>query len=292
MDTDKIIGVDLGGTKVQSSRINGTLIEKTHRTLISSYGREYQVVKEVISNITGVFESGIKGIGVGVPGLVDSEGILYDIQNIPSWKKVPLKSILQDYFKVPVRINNDANCFAMGEKYFGKGIGRKDMMGLIIGTGLAAGIIIDSKLYNGHNCGAGEFGMLPYLDHNYEVYATGQFFSRVHQTTGENAFIEAQSGNPKALQMFRELGTHIGNCMICIIYSLDPEVIIIGGSVSKSYEFYREALYERLQTFAYSPVVGRLTIEVSEDPNIAVLGAAALIHDAELTKHPEITQQR
>lgn len=282
MENEKLIGVDLGGTKVQSSRINGTSIEATHRTLISSRGPEDQVVQEVISNIDEIFEPEIKGIGVGVPGLVDSDGVLYDIQNIPSWKKVPLKTILEDHFKVPVHINNDANCFALGEKYYGKGIGRKDMMGLIMGTGLAAGIIIDDKLYNGHNCGAGEFGMLPYLDHNYEVYATGQFFPRVHKTTGEAVFKGAQTGDPKALEVFRELGTHIGNCMICILYSLDPEVIILGGSVSKSYKFYKDALYERLQTFAYSPVVGRLTIEISEDPNIAVLGAAALIHDAEL----------
>lgn len=282
MNDEKLIGVDLGGTKVQSSRISGTSIETTHRTLISSQGSEDQVIQEVISNIDQVFASDVTGIGVGAPGLVDSEGILYDIQNISSWKKVPLKTILEDHFKVPVHINNDANCFALGEKYYGKGVGRKNMMGLIIGTGLAAGIIIDDKLYNGHNCGAGEFGMLPYLDHNYEVYATGQFFPRVHQTTGEKAFKDAQSGDPKALHMFRELGTHIGNCMISILYSLDPEVIILGGSVSRSYEFYKDALYDRLQTFAYSPVVGRLTIEVSEDPNIAVLGAAALIHDAKI----------
>ncbi len=283
MVNDKLIGVDLGGTKVQSSRIKGTSVLQTERALISSQGTEDQVVQEVIANISDVFENDIEGIGVGVPGLVDSQGILYDIQNIPSWKEVPLKSILEEHFKVPVYINNDANCFALGEKYYGKGRGRKDVMGLIIGTGLAAGIIIDNKLYNGHNCGAGEFGMLPYLDHNYEVYATGQFFPRVHQTTGEAAFKAAEKGDPKALDMFRELGTHIGNCMICILYSLDPEVIILGGSVSKSYQFYKDSLYERLQTFAYSPVVGRLTIEISDDPNIAVLGAAALIHDAQLS---------
>jgi len=282
MANEKVIGVDLGGTKVQSSRISGISVEDIHRTLITSDGPEEIVVREVISDISEVFQADVSGIGVGVPGLVDAEGILYDIQNIPSWKKVPLKTILEEHFKVPVYINNDANCFALGEKYSGKGKGRKNVMGLIVGTGLAAGIIIDNKLYNGHNCGAGEFGMLPYLEHNYEYYAAGQFFGNVHQTSGEVVHQNAQNGDPQALKIFEEFGNHLGNAIIAILYSLDPEIIILGGSVSKAYEFYKAALWKRLKDFAYSPVVGRLTIDVSEDPNIAVLGAAALIYDANL----------
>jgi len=281
MKNEKVIGVDLGGTKVLSARIIGTSVETMHRTLITSDGPEKQIIDEVISNISEVFEPDIAGIGVGVPGLVDRGGILYDLQNIPSWKKVPLRQILEEHFKVPVQINNDANCFALGEKYFGKGKDHKDVMGLIVGTGLAAGIIIDDKLYNGHNCGAGEFGMLPYKDHIYEYYAAGQFFKNVYQTSGEIVHQGAQNGDEQALKMFSELGYHLGNAIIAILYSLDPEIIILGGSVSKAYPFYKAALWERLQTFAYSPVVGRLTIEVSENPNIAVLGAAALVYDTE-----------
>ena len=84
--------------------------------------------------------------------------------------------------------------------------------------------------------------------------------------------------------MFEELGYHLGNAIIAILYSLDPEIIILGGSVSKAFKFYKDALWDRFQTFAYSPVVSRLTIEVSENPNIAVLGAAALVYDVELDK--------
>ena len=279
---EKIIGVDLGGTKVQSSRISDLRVEASERTLISSKGSEQQVIDEVIDNISKVLTKEVTGIGIGVPGLVDEEGILYDIQNIPSWKKVPLKQILQEHFELPVYINNDANCFALGEKYYGKGKGRANMMGLIIGTGLAAGIIIDDKLYNGHNCGAGEFGMLSYLDHNYEYYATGQFFTNVHQTKGELVYQKALEGEADALQLFHELGGHIGNCLIAILYSVDPEFIVLGGSVGQAYNLYKEAITLRFKTFAYSPVIGRLTIEVSDNPDIAVLGAAALIKDAEL----------
>src|SRR5690606_24955530 len=118
-----------------------------------------------------------------VPSVVDvDKGIVYDVQNIPSWKEVPLKAIMEERYGVPVQVNNDANCFALGEKYFGQGRDSKAFIGLTLGTGLGAGIILNDKLYAGPNCGAGEFGMVPYLDYHYEYYASGQFFTLLHHT--------------------------------------------------------------------------------------------------------------
>ena len=74
-------------------------------------------------------------------------------------------------------------------------------------------------------------------------------------------------------------GAHLGNAIIAILYAVDPEIIILGGSVSKAYSFYQSSLWEKLRTFAYSPVVDRLTIQVSNTPYIAILGAAALYYD-------------
>ncbi len=85
----------------------------------------------------------------------------------------------------------------------------------------------------------------------------------------------------EALRIFDEFGYHFGNAIIAILYALDPEVIILGGSVSKAYTFYQAALWEKLKDFSYSPTVERLTIEISEDPNIPILGAAALYYNAQ-----------
>ena len=290
MKNQEIVGVDIGGTKIHAARIKGNNIEQSSRTLVSSKGSENQVIQEVIATIEKVFNSSISGIGIGVPSIVDTEkGIVYDVQNIPSWKEVHLKKNLEDHFKVPVYINNDANCFAIGEKYFGKGKDYKNLIGLIVGTGMAGGIIIQNQLYNGNNCGAGEFGMMPYLDHNYEYYCSGQFFSNQYGTTGEKLYEEAMKGERKALKIFNEFGFHFGNAIIAILYALDPEVIILGGSVSKAYAFYKAALWEKLQDFSYSPTVDRLTIEISENPNIHILGAAALYHNA-LNKASKINE--
>ncbi|RPJ00342.1 MAG: ROK family protein, partial [Candidatus Aminicenantes bacterium] len=223
----------------------------------------------------------VAGIGAGVPSIIDLKaGVVYDVQNIPSWKKVPLKALLEERYRLPVYVNNDANCFAAGEKHFGK-LGPYDSaVGLIVGTGLGAGIIANGRLYSGINCGAGEFGMLPYLDRNFEAYASGQFFRRLHGTSGRETSERAGRGDGKALETFAEFGRHLGEAVKAICYAVDPEIILLGGSVSKSYRFFQAALWETFQGYAYSLAKERLKIEVSETENIAILGAAALYFDA------------
>jgi glucokinase len=122
--------------------------------------------------------------------------------------------------------------------------------------------------------------MLPYLDRNFEAYASGQFFRRVHGTSGREAAELAGRGEPMALALFAEFGRHLGEAVKAICYAVDPEVIVLGGSVSRSYRFFREALWETFQTYAYSIAKERLKIELSETENIAILGAAALYFDA------------
>ena len=277
MDHKPIIGVDLGGTNVRAGLVADNRIIKIEGRSITAKGSEKDVLDEVIGIIEKVYEDGVAGIGVGVPSVVDTErGIVYDVQNIPSWKEVHLKQKLEGHFNIPTYVNNDANCFAMGERYYGHGRGYKQIVGLITGTGMAAGVIIDGKLYEGHNCGAGEFGMIPYKDHNYEYYCSGQYFTNEHNIGGDGLFQRASSGDQGALEIFQAYGSHLGSAIIAILYAVDPEIIILGGSVSKAYPFYQNALWKKLSTFAYSPVVDRLTIKVSETPHIAMLGAAAL----------------
>ena len=276
MSQHAIVGVDLGGTNVRAGLIIDNQIVKIESSSITSNGSEAEVLQEVTAVIEKVYEKGVAGIGVGVPSVVDTErGIVYDVQNIPSWREVHLKQKLEDRFKTPAYINNDANCFALGEKHFGYGKAYQHIVGLITGTGMAAGVIVNGKLYEGHNCGAGEFGMLPYKHHNYEYYCSGQYFVKEHQISGDELFRRANLGDERALNIFKSYGNHLGSAITAILYAIDPEIIILGGSVSKAYAFYQSALHQQLETFAYSPVVDRLTIKVSDTPHIAILGAAA-----------------
>lgn len=277
MNHKTLIGVDLGGTNVRSGLVNGQEIIKIDSDRISSKSDEKTVIDQVINSINRVMSPEVVAIGIGVPGILDTKaGIVYDVQNIPSWKAVPLKSILEQHFQRPVFMNNDANCFAAGESQYGKGKGKNNLTGLILGTGVAAGLLCDGHLYEGRNCGAGEFGMIPYLHHNYEFYCSGRFFSHFHQSSGEEVSRKAASGDSAALQIFQEYGKHLSWLIKTILYAVDPEMIVLGGSVSKSFPFFQATLLEELQDFPYQPVIKNIQITASEIDNIAILGAAAL----------------
>lgn len=277
-----IIGVDLGGSNVRAGLVEGERLVKIAVRQVRSQGRAEEVLADLKSVLESVLSPEVQGIGLGVPSVVDLEtGTIYDVQNIPAWKEVPIKTILESEYNVPVYVNNDANCFAAGEKHFGLGRPYRNLVGLIIGTGLGAGIIANGHLYSGTSCGAGEFGMLPYLDANFERYASGQFFLKSYGRQGRELFQEAAAGNQEARRIFAEFGHHLGEAIKAIMYAVDPEAIILGGSVSRAYEFFKNSMLETVSTFAYSIALNRIRIMPSTTENIAILGAAALYLDSQ-----------
>jgi glucokinase len=277
----KIIGIDLGATNIRGAVVNDKSLSQIIARRINTNGTEEQVLEDVYYVIDHLIDENIKAIGIGVPSVVDvDQGIVYDVQHIPAWKEVHLKQLIEARYHIPVFVNNDANCFALGEFYFGKGKGADDMIGLTIGTGLGAGVVINKKLYAGPNCGAGEFGMVDYLDHNYEFYCSGSFFTNVHGLSGEEVFKDAEHGNKDALKLYLEMGVHLGNAVKLIMYTYDPKLIILGGSVQTAYKYFEKTMWERIRTFAYTKSIGRLKIERSLLANSGILGAAALYFDS------------
>lgn len=282
MPNETIIGVDLGGTKVSIGKVESHRIVKHVSANITTQGKNRQILNEIIEAIEKVFDQSIVGIGIGVPSVVDvAKGIVYNVQNIPSWEEVHVKEILEDRFQRPVYVNNDANCFVVGEKYFGKGKKYRNLVGVTLGTGLGTGLVVDNRLYSGTNCGAGEFGSISYKDRIIEYYSSGQFFENVHGIKGQRVYEKAREGDAKSLEIFAEFGTHLGEAIKTILFAVDPEAIIIGGSVCQSYSFFEKAMWERIKTFPYTNTLDRLVIETSDQKQIAILGAAALYYDAQ-----------
>jgi glucokinase len=271
-----VIGVDLGGTNIRAGTVSGLKIVKMSALALGPVKRRDRVLGLIYNVIDEVIDKNTGAIGVGVPSIVDTKkGIVYDAVNIPSWKRVPLKKILEDRYNIPVKINNDANCFALGEKIFGKGRSVKNLVGLIIGTGLGAGIIINDKLYEGSNCGAGEFGMIPFRDGILETYCSGQYFSKFYDIPGSDLY---KKNDAKTAKIFAEFGMNMAEAVKIILYSYDPDIIILGGSVSKSYPIFRDSMLKGLEDFGYSRVIRKLKIYVSGLKYPGVLGAAGLVY--------------
>ena len=273
------IGIDLGGTKIKVGIEHQGKIIHQKKAFLKEKDSFDSTIEQVFQLISPLAQERVGGIGIGVPSVVDVEnGIVYNVTNIPSWKKVALKSILEKEFNLPVFVNNDVNCYTLGEHRFGLAKGFDTVVGMSIGTGLGSGIIIKNKLYAGNNCGAGEIGLLPYKDKNIEYYASGNFFEAFHQTTAVEASHAARRGDENALKQWREFGYHFGAAVQVVLYAYDPQVIIIGGSVSQAFEYFKDSMYESFSDFIYPESIQRLKIFISENENIALLGAAALVN--------------
>lgn len=278
MSKDKIIGIDVGATKIHVGVVqNGKIIEEK-KFPTSAQAPEQQVMQELMEGIAPFIGPDVLGIGIGVPGLIDPElGIVYDLVNIPSWKRVPLKTSLEERFKIPVAVTNDANTFALGEKIYGKAQKYKNMVGITLGTGLGAGIIINNDLYAGAYSCAGELGGISYLDETIEDYCSGKFFKNKFGMEGKELLSLAEKGDAKALDIFDQYGRHLGNAIKQVMFTLSPEAVFLGGSICFCYPYFKAAMHAQVETFPYKLVTKQLVIETSSLPNAAIYGAAALI---------------
>lgn len=275
-----VLGVDLGGTNMRAGKVVGGTVKAIEKNLLPQGKYEKEVIDLLIETIAAVFEPSVRAIGVGVPSLLDRKnGIVYTVQNIPSWKEVPLKDILENRFQVPVFADNDANCFALGEKVFGAGQQFEDFVGLSLGTGMGCGIIKRGKLMQDANACSGEFGSLFYLDSILEDYCSGKFFASHYQENGATISKKAQNDDKMALEAYREFGHHLGKAIQMILFSVDPEAIVLGGSITSSFEYFAESMYQTLNEFPYKNVIDKLQIVKASNSDAGLLGAASLCFD-------------
>lgn len=274
------LGIDIGGTNISLGIVNNGIITKSLQ--VKSFEREWNLDKTIdhlCSNIESFITDGVEGIGIGVPSVVDiNRGIVYDTANIPSWKEVHLADILEERFKLPVHINNDANCYALGA-YTSLDGGEKpsSLVTMTLGTGVGMGIVLDGKLFCGANCGAGELSCLPYRESTIEDHCCKNHFLRFGWTPKE-AYDAAMAENETAVHLFDEFGRNLGFAVCAILYSYDPECIVIGGGITKGAPLFMPALKSFVKAnFPYHKTVENLRIEIMNNDDIPVIGAASLV---------------
>ncbi|MCK4746253.1 MAG: ROK family protein, partial [Bacteroidales bacterium] len=164
MSTKRLyIGVDIGGTSIVAARFSeNELIQENEASTGASRPVE-EIMESVYQAIDPVLTNEVVGIGIGMPGFMDTEsGEILAINNIPAFRGFSIKKAVEKRFNLPVFQNNDANCFALGEAYFGAGKEFRNMIGITLGTGLGGGIIINRQIHTGLVGGAGELGCVPF----------------------------------------------------------------------------------------------------------------------------------
>jgi glucokinase len=239
-----VVAVDLGGTNLRAGLVS------TSGVFLDSYEiKNYdQTSNESILRAlnrairAAAKDRAIDGIGIGVPGLVDAEtGVVKDLANVPVWRNVSVRDRLAEEFGLDpkrVVVNNDANCFALGEYRFGDhglASGNRDLVGMIIGTGLGAGLVIDGKLHSGRNTSAGEIGEIPYGATTLEAVVSGTGFQQMFGISAKEAARRIQDENNALMRTaFTHYGKHVGVALAIVAYVYNPEVIVVGGGVAKA----------------------------------------------------------
>ena len=273
-----ILGIDIGGTSIKAGILVSGRLQDIRSIPTPALESQEVILESLAIFIETYLPHAFEGIGIGIPGLVDpQEGVVLGLANIPSFQHVELRKFLFGRFGKPVFINNDANCFALGVHQFGAGKGFQHLVGITLGTGVGGGIVIHGKLYSGLNSAAGEWCGASYLDLTFEDYCSGKFFNRVYQSKPKALAKLALEGDPIALKAFDEFGTHVGELLKVILYSLAPEAIVLGGSIRKTYPLFEKSMRSTLQTFAYPSVLQKLQVLVSDLDETAIHGAVALV---------------
>jgi len=277
-----IVGVYLDGKKLLVGKVKNGTIQKSVSIKVNHNSPEDVLIEEIIRAIDQVIDNEVTGIGVGAPSVVNvDKGIVYQVRQIPSWKEVHIKEILENKFNVQVYVNNDANCFAAGEKYFGLAKNYENIVGLILDIGVGAGIIFKGHLYSGTNCGAGEFGSIPYKEHDYEYYCGEKYFEEKYGLTSDTLYNRAVNQDKIALALYEQYGRDLGNLIKTILYAIDPEIIVLGGNIAKGFPYFEKEMKRTIKSFSYKHSLKHFKVMMSENENIAILGAVALFYDAQ-----------
>jgi glucokinase-like ROK family protein len=275
-DAYVVLGVDMGGTKMYGavSDLGGNIIDEINIGRHETSGEEsFNCLVTLIDSLLAspkVKGCRVRGIGVGAPGVtLHKEGIVTWAYTL-GWKDFPLKTRLSERYELPIAVDNDVNLAALGELWFGAGQNAKDMILIAIGTGIGAGIIIDGSLYRGWSEASGEIGnMVPgreFLGKNYQDFgalesaASGTGIAGrarellraqaskidTENMTSEDVFDAARQGQEWAWTIINETVDYLAIAIANLACSFDPELIVLGGGVSRSADLLIEPIQKRI----------------------------------------------
>jgi len=284
-------GVDIGGTKIRIGLINGSgeLVGLADKIAMSQFEQGDDLMSAIADTIKNMVskstEYELVGVGVGAPGpLDDKHEVVLETPNTPIIQNYPLVARLQDHFDVPVKMNNDANVFVLGEAISGAGAGEDYVYGITLGTGYGHGFVWEKRILSGAHGTATEYGLAPYNDGTFEDYASGPALERNYKNiagkakSGLEIFELAQIGDANALAAWSLLGRSVGHSLVYVNHLLDPGIIVIGGSLASGFDFFIGALREVVDAHLFSNQLGRIRIVPAElGDAAAVIGAASLI---------------
>jgi len=284
------IGIDLGGTKIETIILNPDGVEVYRNRVLTLQERGYAAIvntlAECYSNALTVINNKAHTFGIGTPGSISGKTGLMKNSNTTCLNGKPLLKDLQRLINRHVAIENDANCFAMAEAGMGAGKGYKSVFGVIMGTGCGGGVIIKNNVLRGLQTLGGEWGHMT-IDPNgplcycgkrgcVETYISGTGISdRYFERTGKRLpAIHVLESEQKEAQEVKELFfEQFGRALSNVISIIDPEIVVLGGGLSNYMPLYTEGL-ERVKKYIFSDELITPIVKNKTGDSAGVIGAA------------------
>jgi glucokinase len=292
-DKTVIIGVDVGGTKIQAGAIkpDGEIICEPvtfdtggNDESEKIFGRITDSIDKVIKN-SGSERADILGIGMGVTGPLDSnDGTILECPQLPTMHFYPLRDKVYEKFELPVFMDNDANALLLGESIWGAGKGYRTTLGFTLGTGLGCAIVIDNKLFTGANGMAGEIWPSPSKEGTIEDIVSGRGVSSTYQRltnqlkTSKEISQLAFEGDSNAIETWNIFGGALAFALAWGINLIDPDIVILGGSIANSINLFYDSMDRNLRKYICPvPATKTKVVKAALGDNAGFIGAAALV---------------
>ena len=309
------IGIDLGGTGIKAGLVDekGNILYKLSCPTLVERGHEAVIHDMAQLSLRVVAESGhsldeVSSIGIGIPGIMDqATGIVPFCTNL-AWHSVPLVKLMQQEIDKPVYVNNDATVAGLAESVAGVSAGSRSSVFVTLGTGVGGGVILDGKVFMGEHGVATEIGHMITVAGGemctcgnrgcWERYASataiireGRLFCEAHpdcplarEVGGDLTKIEARTvidlakaGDPDCVQIFDNYCYHLTVGLVNLINLYDPEIIALGGGVSKTGQFLLDKVNALLPEMIFFKDMPHARIELARLSNDAgIIGAAML----------------
>lgn len=306
---DVIISVDLGGTNIRAARLDRELniLKRVQINTESQLGCA-STIERIKSQVREVFPTDgtpVMGIGISAPGPVNPKtGILVAPPNLGDCHNVPLESELRTAFGVPTYLGNDANVAALAEVALGAARGFRDAIFITISTGIGGGVVTDGRLLLGKEGLAAEVGHMVMIADGHvstlEKESSGPSIARkahARLTNGDTSIIRemvggdldlitgkvvgdaAQQGDALALDVVRRAGQILGYGVTTLLHLFNPQILIIGGGVSKLGDLLLDPMREAMKASTIDPVYWKdlVIVPAALGDNVSVIGAAALV---------------
>lgn len=275
------VGCHIGATRIETGLVDSSgKVQGKIQFLSEANKGKKKLVDNLIASVREVWDKKVKAIGISVPGVVDSKGKIKELYSNCELKNLDLIGPLKKEFKVPIFIENSANCHTLAEMKQGK-TAKGSTLFVLIENNISGGYIESNNLLRGNSFNEINIGKIHYKGISLDDYAAFPALKRISTYNGKQMspsqlLFMSKKRNSFSRQIFQEYGNNLGNALSLVVNILDPANIVIGGPIVQSYPLFKKNMQDTMKKRLYAHTFRDLSIRVSKLEDAGIIGASLI----------------